>query len=217
MSSRFPIPQGAKPFLRAIRQPLRRYWQSRALTRIAGKEIKKVIVGSSGNKFAGWVSTDQETLNLVDPASWARFFVENSLDAIMAEHVWEHLQPSEAAVAARVCYAFLKPGGYVRVAVPDGYHPDQSYIDMVKPGGIGEGASDHKVLYTYQSLRDVFQDQGFNVVLYEYFDELGTFHRKEWDAADGFIQRSARYDHRNSGGSLSYTSIILDAIKRGRN
>lgn len=34
----------------------------------------------------------------------------------------------------------LKPGGYVRVAVPDGFHPDPAYIEMGRPGGYGTGS-----------------------------------------------------------------------------
>jgi predicted SAM-dependent methyltransferase len=49
--------------------------------------------------------------------------------------------------------------------------------------------------------------------LLEYFDERGTFHYHDWSPADGMIRRSARFDSRNVGGHLAYTSIILDAKK----
>ena len=71
------------------------------------------------------------------------------MDAILAEHVWEHLDCFAAIVAAQNCFKYLKPGGYIRVAVPDGWHPDKDYIDYVKPGGWGAGSDDHHVLYTY--------------------------------------------------------------------
>ncbi len=37
----------------------------------------------------------------------------------MAEHVWEHLSLSDAHVAARNCQRYLRPGGRLRLAVPD--------------------------------------------------------------------------------------------------
>jgi len=40
----------------------------------------------------------------------------------------------------------------LRVAVPDGFHPNPGYIERVKPGGTGPGAGDHKILYTYRTL-----------------------------------------------------------------
>jgi predicted SAM-dependent methyltransferase len=59
----------------------------------------------------------------VEEDTWKFFFQESSLDAILAEHVWEHLSLNEASIAAKNCFKYLKHGGYVRVAVPDGYHP----------------------------------------------------------------------------------------------
>jgi len=108
---------------------------------------------------------------------------------------------------------FLKPGGYLRVAVPDGFHPDPEYVEWVRPGGTGPGSDDHKVLYTYATFRDLFEKIGFDVVLHEYFDESGQFHFTDWAPSDGMIERSKRYDSRNANGRLAYTSIILDAVK----
>lgn len=174
---------------------------------------KKIIVGSAGIPFEGWVATDRDTIDLLHEGTWNRFFKPASLDSILGEHVWEHLSTEEAAVAARTCYRFLKPGGYLRVAVPDGLHPDPSYIEAVRPGGTGSGADDHKVLYNYGSFRDVFANAGFDVRLYEYFDEQGQFHYEEWNPSQGMIQRSKRFDTRNATGHLAYTSIVLDAVK----
>lgn len=199
--------------LRQTRNGLRHYRQQRALKSLAHRKLKRIVIGSSGIRIDGWVATDQEVLNLLEKKSWASFFEPNSLDAILAEHVWEHLYPHEAVVAAMTCYTFLKPGGYLRVAVPDGFHPEQSYINAVRPGGTGAGADDHKVLYTITSFRDLFINAGFDVRLQEYFDEHGQFHCCDWNPSDGMIWRSKRFDSRNSPERLAYTSIILDAVK----
>lgn len=137
----------------------------------------------------------------------------------------EHLDARDAVLATQNCFKYLAPGGYIRVAVPDGFHPDENYINYVKPGGWGAGSEDHHVLYTYHTLKAVFASTGFDVTLLEYFDERGTFHYQEWSPADGMIMRSKRFDERNRTRELSYTSIILDAKKpamidragRGRN
>lgn len=187
--------------------------QKRAVRACAKARPRNIIVGAAGIGYPGWVVTDREVIDLLREETWGQYFVHDSLDAILAEHVWEHLSPEEAATAARNCHRFLRPGGYLRIAVPDGLHPDRSYIDAVKPNGSGAGADDHKVLYDYHSLSDVFTSSGFQIRLYEYFDESGTFHHCDWDPADGMIQRSRRFDSRNSTGRLAYTSIILDAVK----
>lgn len=47
--------------------------------------------------------------------------------------------------------------------------------------------------------------------LLEYFDEHGQFHAVDWDAADGMIRRSMRYDVRNTPAQPTvYTSLIVD-------
>lgn len=200
------------------RQGRLRRMQRRVLKRAGQQPVKKIIVGASDTSFAGWVPTNQETLNLLIESDWSACFKPDSLDAILAEHVWEHLTSEEAVIAARNCFRFLKPGGYLRVAVPDGFHPAPSYIEWVRPGGNGPGADDHKVLYTYDIFRKLFTSVGFDVLMREYYDEQGTFHYAEWDPAEGMIRRSKRFDKvtiDRSAASVDFdfTSLILDARK----
>lgn len=209
------LPVPIRQALLQTRNRMRRRRQIRALRSLASRQAKKIVIGSAGVGFSGWVSTDREVLDLLDKSTWNAYFAPGTLDAILAEHVWEHLEPRDAVAAADTCYEFLEPGGYLRVAVPDGLHPDRSYIDAVKPGGYGDGSSDHKVLYTRDTLSDLFSGVGFSVRLLEYFDEGGEFHYSDWDPAQGMIHRSKRFDSRNASGSLAYTSIILDAVKPG--
>ena len=207
------LPDIVRDPLVMVRNRYRQLHQRRKLEQLSLQPVKKIVVGSEGSHFEEWVTTEQDVLNLVFEIDWGNYFKKNSLDAILAEHVWEHLTPKDSVIASRNCFNFLKPGGYLRVAVPDGYHPDPHYIEDVKPGGSGAGADDHKVLYNYDTFRKIFSSVGFDVSLLEYFDEHGEFIAKEWSASDGFIERSKRFDSRNASGNLSYTSIILDARK----
>jgi predicted SAM-dependent methyltransferase len=59
----------------------------------------------------------------------------------------------------------------------------------------------------------LFEDVGFKVQLYEYYDEAGTFHCRDFDVAKGKIWRSRRFDHRNVNGANGFTSIVLDAVR----
>jgi predicted SAM-dependent methyltransferase len=181
--------------------------------KLAAFSEKKIVIGAEGRYDLGWLPTDIDFLNLLKPADWDRLFYPSSLDAILAEHVWEHLTQQDGLIAAKTCFRYLKHNGYMRVAVPDGLHPDPGYRDWVRVGGREGGLPDHKVLYTYRAIEEVFENAGFKVVLYEYFDEAGNFHYREWDPQDGKIYRSKRFDKRNTNGTLNYTSIVLDAIK----
>jgi predicted SAM-dependent methyltransferase len=173
-----------------------------------------VILGAGNSAYPGWIPTDIDCLNVVRREDWARCFSVDSVDAMLAEHVWEHLAADEALAAARNCHRYLKHGGYARVAVPDGLHPDPAYIRYVAPGGGPNGESmGHLVLYDYRSLSAVFEAAGFKVELLEWFDEAGLFHATDWPAEAGYIERSARFDERNAGGQLRMTSVIIDAVK----
>lgn len=173
----------------------------------------RIVIGASGVFDAGWIPTDIDIFNILDEGDWQRYFAPNSIDALLAEHVWEHLTPQDGCTGARLCYRYLKPGGVLRIAVPDGLHPDPNYIEWVRVGGNGPGAEDHKVLYDYCSLKRLFEEAGFEVRLLEYFDETRNFQAEPWDPHDGMIHRSKQFDERNQDGALHYTSLILDARK----
>ncbi len=175
---------------------------------------RRLVIGAGRTSYSGWIASDIDTLNMLERSDWLIYFKPNSIDALLAEHVWEHLSESAGLQAARLCFEFLKKDGYLRVAVPDGLHPDPVYREHVRPGGTGAGAQDHKILYTYKSLEALLRKAGFEPRFLEYFDETGKFHAADWDSQTGHISRSARFDARNQNGQLKYTSLIVDAIKR---
>ncbi len=172
-----------------------------------------IVIGSSGTADKNWISTEQSWLDITNFESWSRHFVPGQIDRILAEHVLEHLSQVETVNALKNIYLFLRPGGYIRVAVPDGNHPSRTYIEQVRPGGTGAGALDHKILYTFTSLQELFISQGFSVSKLEFFDNLKAFHMLKWVREDGMIFRSYEHDERNQGGINNYSSIIIDAKK----
>lgn len=174
----------------------------------------RIVIGASGVYQEGWYPTDIENLNLLIQKNWEKYFSPNSIDVILAEHVWEHLAQEEAVLAAKNCFHFLKSNGYLRIAVPDGYHFSNDYIKAVEPGGTGEGSLDHYILFNYKTITELFEAVGFEVRLLEYFDEDHIFHFEQWSPSDGMITRSSRFDDRNKNGELVYTSLIIDAVKR---
>ncbi len=173
----------------------------------------RIVVGAGGVYEAGWIPTDINTLNILQRHDWEALFHLNSIQAILAEHVWEHLTPEDGLLAMRHCYQFLRSGGYLRIAIPDGFHPETDYIEHVKVNGSGVGADDHKVLYTYKTLSSLLEKAGFKVERLEYFDESGNFHKTDWKPETGKINRSIRFDQRNADGQPHYTSLILDGVK----
>jgi predicted SAM-dependent methyltransferase len=193
---------------------LQRKRKQKAFHRLASVRPLKVVIGASGLFNEGWIGSEKEILDLLNRKHWHNYFKKNSIDVILAEHVWEHLSIDEGLKAAKQCYLYIKLGGYLRVAVPDGFCPNSEYIECVKPGGTGDGSAGHKVLFTHLTFSDLFLRAGFQVNLLEYYDSKGVFHYTDWEPKDGAIRRSRRFDARNKNGILGYTSIILDAHKK---
>lgn len=176
----------------------------------------KIIIGAGVQRYEGWIATQKDDLDLLQSEDWALCFGERRVDALLCEHVWEHLTENEGRQAARICYDFLKPDGYLRCAVPDANFPDEEYQRMVQVGGPGPAdhpAADHKIVYDYLRFVDVFRSAGFDVDLLEYCDESGRFHYNQWNPDDGPIYRSLRSDHRNRGPIPGFISLIVDARK----
>lgn len=177
----------------------------------------KIVIGSGEfNNNPTWLQTQEDQLNLLKRSDWEAQFSTELLEAILAEHVWEHLTFDEGVEAAKICYDFLQPAGYIRCAVPDGFFRNEAYQKGVQIGGPGPAdhpAASHKTVHTYKTITAMFQEAGFQVKLLEYCDEAGKFHAADWNEADGFIYRSKRFDHRNQHGELGFVSLIVDAVK----
>jgi predicted SAM-dependent methyltransferase len=179
-------------------------------------EIKVVVGAGDYNKGDDWLHTQEDELSLIVEEHWHNRFLPESITAILAEHVWEHLTYEEGIEAAKICKKYLMSGGYVRCAVPDGFFPNEEYQDFVKIGGPGpkdHPAASHQIVHNFNTITSMFRSAGFEVNLLEYCDEEGNFHYNPWDVKKGFIYRSKRFDYRNQNGKLEFASLIIDAIK----
>ncbi|WP_186577018.1 class I SAM-dependent methyltransferase [Aquibacillus kalidii] len=178
-------------------------------------DLKVVIGAGEYHNNPGWLRTQETELNLLRKRDWEKKFGSNSLAAILAEHVWEHLSYEEGIIAARNCFDFLSEDGYVRCAVPDGFFRNKEYQRTVQVGGPGpedHPAASHKIVHNYRTITSMFKQAGFRVNLLEYCNEVGEFHCNDWDEKEGFIYRSLRFDHRNKD-RLAFPLLIVDVVK----
>jgi len=176
----------------------------------------KILIGAGDQRWAGWLLTQKEQLDLLTPEDWSASFRGRLVDAFLCEHVWEHLTEAQGQAAAWLCFDYLKPGGLLRCAVPDAHFPDPIYQATAQVGGPGPSdhpAADHKTAYDYRRFCDVFTSAGFQVDLLEYCDESGRFHYNQWSVESGPIYRSLLLDHRNRDGRIGFVSLIVDAKK----
>ena len=209
--------------------PHQRFIKRVAAMRARDRHVK-VAIGEGGRgrdeQFPDWLSSDRHEMDAFSLPHWALLAkVSGGVTALFAEHVLEHFTPVEVYFAASMAFLTLKPGGRLRVAVPDAYNPDPNYIRYIRIGGVpgGMGAS-HQVLWTKDTLPQIFEFVGFEIVLHEFFDLQGTFHNHEDDSVEqidkwGFVQRSARGMQELKRlklmkvGNANWTSLYFDAVK----
>ncbi|NCS89395.1 MAG: hypothetical protein AUK34_14225 [Ignavibacteria bacterium CG2_30_36_16] len=173
-----------------------------------------LIVGSGPTQYKGWFATDIWTLDVTKRIDFQKYFRKKKINKILAEHVLEHLSNKDLDLMVKNFFEFSAENINIRIAVPDGFHHDEKYIEYVKPGGTGPGAEDHKNLFTYISLSKLFTKYGFKAYPVEYWDELGKFHQGYTVDKNGFVMRSLINDKRNSKGSPVFTSLIVDFQKK---
>lgn len=203
------VPPGVRWWLNmAVRDPINDMLDDRRLRRAAREGgILRVEVGKARvPALRGWYRTNINTLNMWDEKDWVRLFErENRLSNLLAEHVLEHIAPKLLEVSLRHCYRFLRPGGRLRISVPDGFNPDPSYIALAEPGGRGPAADDHRQLFNIESLTEYLQAAGFEVVPIEYYDSAGEYHCVGYDEVHGIISRA--------GQPPPQRSLNVDAVK----
>lgn len=117
--------------------------QRRKARRIAEQDGPlKLHLGSGGQPKQGWVNIDLagDPIDLAWNLANGIPFADASVDAIFHEHLLEHI-PLQAGVGVMdECFRVLRPGGILRVGVPDAgellrsYVGDGERIEAIHPG-----------------------------------------------------------------------------------
>lgn len=68
-------------------------------------------------------------------------FPDGSLDAVYHSHLLEHLDVEDGAQLVRECYRVLRPGGILRVVVPDLEQIARLYLELLEKAWQGEEAA----------------------------------------------------------------------------
>ena len=178
------------------------------------KEEINLLVGAGTTNFKGWFATDKDTLDITKELDFKKYFKKKKINKVLAEHILEHLTQNDLELMLHNFYKYSSQDINIRIAVPDGFHPDPKYVERVKPGGIGEGAEDHKHLFNYKSLSELFGNFEFIAHPLEYWDENKKFNTKYKNDDKGYILRSFINDDRNKDGLPHYTSLIIDFTKK---
>ena len=213
------LPSPIKKRLRSAVKSVKYTWRKHAIGfPVRRGEELRIIVGAAETWQKGWYSTNEQWLDITRGEDWDRVFVrKRCITHIVAEHVFEHLTWDEARAALANINRYLKDGGRIRIAVPDGYHPDPIYLEHVGINGIGDDAADHKQLLNVDTLIRLVEDAGLKAFHLEGYDRHGKLVRKPWKASDGYIRRSRANGELSKNNRWDFpdadTSLIVDGEK----
>lgn len=135
----------------------------------------KLNLGCFDKKLPGFVNVDirQEcNPDVVDDAFSLNTFEDESVDLVYASHIYEHLPRDKARGALQTWFRVLKPGGILRLAVPDFdaivrryiYTGDYNEIKCLLFGSQKHPFDFHYECYTYEYLKFKLESVGFEEV-----------------------------------------------------
>ncbi len=158
--------------------------------------LDKLHLGCGPNHKSGWLNIDlSHRADLKLDLREKLPFPDNSFSIIYNEHFFEHVDyPGPAAEFLRDCLRILKPGGVIRIGVPDtewplqeycgisnsGYfelarknwHPDWCTTPMEQINYHFRQDGEHKFAYDFNTLEKVLLDCGFTSIQRVEFDPV---------------------------------------------
>jgi len=194
--------------LRSYRWYISGRWQIKNQIRKNSTNGKiNIILGAGSTIYPEWIPTDLPHFNILKPNNWQYFFSAVPIDHLLAEHVLEHLTVEEVKQVIMFSSKYLNPGGCFRIAVPDGYHPDPAYTQLIAPPADG-----HLSIWNIDSLQKILIENGFHTNPLEYYTADGKFMTKDFDFVNGAVTRSKTKGFK-SAVNADYSSLIIDSYK----
>ncbi|MFC2141381.1 methyltransferase domain-containing protein [Acidobacteriota bacterium] len=169
-------------------KPLLKFNNNKVLQMREDEHDLKLQLGSGGRMLKGWINIDSiwrpNTVVMRLPQG-LRKFNNSSIEYIYSCHFLEHLRyPQEALSLLKTCYRLLKPGGAIRIGVPDiekiidayvrddkdffseqkRLHPDCCSTKLEHLMYALQQEGEHRYGYDFQTLNKLLKKAGFNEV-----------------------------------------------------
>ncbi|MEI9913710.1 MAG: methyltransferase domain-containing protein [Candidatus Saccharibacteria bacterium] len=154
---------------------------------IKNKKVIKLNIGCGTDYKRGWINVDNNSDNNIKKLdlNWDLRnplpFADNSVDFVFNEHFFEHLTIEESEPIMADLMRVLKPGGIMRVAMPDLREVVKAYLDpnwnkkaFIKQFGLEFVQTPaemlnmnfywwgHRWLYDWEELQRRLKERGYN-------------------------------------------------------
>ncbi len=170
---------------------------------------KKLNLGGGGDchpvkHYENYVAVDLETSaefgishDLTKPIP----IQSDSVDTVLSEHFFEHIPAQYGVLLVNECLRILKPGGNLRIAVPDYGSPKnkKAFLNKFDPKH-----TDHVEFPTYDWVKKLAaSSEAKNYSISNYW-QGSMFHFCPTDYSLGWVKRTVENDKRN------YRNILMD-------
>jgi predicted SAM-dependent methyltransferase len=158
----------------------------------------KLHLGCGWRNFGpDWIHIDGGDYSHIDFSDILNIpFEDNSVDLIYASHVFEYFDREEGLEVLKKWYSKLKPGGILRIAVPDfeamvklyvsGQYPLKKFLGPIfGKMPMGEQTIYHKTTYDKDGLSQILSDAGFSKI--EKYDWKNTEHASFDDHSKAYV------------------------------
>ena len=186
---------------------------------IIGKSMAKIISNVS------YLSNNLTYMNLNN--DWR--FNDSSVDVVYASHLFEHLSLKSADLFLKNAYRCLKPGGVIRIVVPDLYKISKKYINeydemdrgnptefimwainMHREGQYGNPSLFKKIIYELQGYphqhKFMYDDKSL-------IHKMEAYGFKELTSLSYGFSKLIQEIEEVEGSKESYLSVYIEAIK----
>lgn len=153
---------------------------------------QRIYIGSSGIHLPGFTSYPYQELDVTKEQDFARWFCEEGIDVFHSEHTFEHISYENSLTAFKLFYKYLRPTGYVRIAVPGEHHMGKSH----KPDKL-DIQYGHISFWNKTIIGDYLKSAGFQRIELREYQSANSCHISLWNRCEGMVRRSFMHDARN--------------------
>ena len=164
-----------------------------------------------------WIHIDGGDLPHLDSHDIVNLpYEDNSVDLIYASHVFEYFDREEGLEVLKKWFPKLKPGGVLRIAVPDfesmaelyvgGKYPLKNFLGpLFGKMKMGDETIYHKTVYDFDGLMELLKSAGFSDI--KWYDWRNTEHAHFDDHSQSYLPHMDK-----ENGTLM--SLNMECIKQ---